>query len=117
MAVIRADSSEARIIMLSTFEGDVEIQRALEAGAQIMIEPNGTLDTEGATRPARKRIARYRNQAHPIPDVESISCAGSIGRGAKSPDKQPPCPFDLLLVDCVRHPRVAPQKHSRAQSR
>jgi len=31
---IRADSADARIIILSTFEGDVEIQRALEAGAR-----------------------------------------------------------------------------------
>ncbi|MDQ1474529.1 MAG: hypothetical protein QOJ99_6009 [Bryobacterales bacterium] len=31
---IRADFPHARIIMLTTFEGDVEIQRALEAGAR-----------------------------------------------------------------------------------
>src|SRR5262249_39432328 len=31
---IRADFPEARILMLSTAEGDVEIQRALEAGAR-----------------------------------------------------------------------------------
>jgi len=31
---IRAEFPEARIIMLTTFEGDVEIQRALEAGAR-----------------------------------------------------------------------------------
>ena len=34
MIAIRADFPEARIIMLTTFEGDVEIQRALEAGAR-----------------------------------------------------------------------------------
>jgi DNA-binding NarL/FixJ family response regulator len=34
VASIRADSPEARIIMLTTFEGDVEIQRALLAGAR-----------------------------------------------------------------------------------
>ena len=34
MIAIRAEFPEARIIMLSTFEGDVEIQRALEAGAR-----------------------------------------------------------------------------------
>jgi DNA-binding NarL/FixJ family response regulator len=33
VASIRADFPEARIIMLTTFEGDVEIQRALLAGA------------------------------------------------------------------------------------
>jgi len=34
MIAIRAEYPEARIIMLTTFEGDVEIQRALEAGAR-----------------------------------------------------------------------------------
>src|SRR5262245_10300650 len=31
---IRAEFPEARIIMLTTFEGDVEVRRALEAGAR-----------------------------------------------------------------------------------
>jgi DNA-binding NarL/FixJ family response regulator len=34
LIAIRTEFSEARIIMLTTFEGDVEIQRALEAGAR-----------------------------------------------------------------------------------
>ena len=34
MITIRTGAPEARIIMLTTFEGDVEIQRALQAGAQ-----------------------------------------------------------------------------------
>jgi DNA-binding NarL/FixJ family response regulator len=34
MIAIRREFPEARIIMLTTFEGDVEIQRALEAGAR-----------------------------------------------------------------------------------
>jgi DNA-binding NarL/FixJ family response regulator len=34
MISIRMEFPEARIIMLTTFEGDVEIQRALEAGAR-----------------------------------------------------------------------------------
>ena len=34
LIAIRAESPEARVIMLTTFEGDVEIQRALEAGAR-----------------------------------------------------------------------------------
>ena len=34
MIAIRTEFPEARIIMLTTFEGDVEIQRALAAGAQ-----------------------------------------------------------------------------------
>jgi DNA-binding NarL/FixJ family response regulator len=34
MIAIRAEFPEARVILLTTFEGDVEIQRALEAGAR-----------------------------------------------------------------------------------
>jgi DNA-binding NarL/FixJ family response regulator len=34
LIAIRAEFPEARVIMLTTFEGDVEIQRALEAGAR-----------------------------------------------------------------------------------
>ncbi|HTZ48423.1 MAG TPA: response regulator transcription factor [Verrucomicrobiae bacterium] len=34
IVAIRSEFPEARIIMLTTFEGDVEIQRALEAGAR-----------------------------------------------------------------------------------
>jgi DNA-binding NarL/FixJ family response regulator len=34
MIAIRSDFPNARVIMLTTFEGDAEIQRALEAGAQ-----------------------------------------------------------------------------------
>jgi len=34
MITVRAEFPEARVIILTTFEGDVEIQRALEAGAR-----------------------------------------------------------------------------------
>jgi DNA-binding NarL/FixJ family response regulator len=34
LKAIRTEFSDARVIMLTTFEGDVEIQRALEAGAR-----------------------------------------------------------------------------------
>jgi DNA-binding NarL/FixJ family response regulator len=34
MIAIRAEFPEARIVMLTTFEGDVEIQRSLQAGAR-----------------------------------------------------------------------------------
>ena len=37
MAAVLAEFPEARFIMLTTFEGDVEIQRALEAGARAYI--------------------------------------------------------------------------------
>jgi DNA-binding NarL/FixJ family response regulator len=40
MIAIRAEFPEARIIMLTTFEGDVEVQRALEAGARAWVLKN-----------------------------------------------------------------------------
>jgi DNA-binding NarL/FixJ family response regulator len=40
MIAIRAEFPDARVIMLTTFEGDVEIQRALEAGARGYILKN-----------------------------------------------------------------------------
>ena len=40
MISIRMEFPEARIIMLTTFEGDVEIQRALEAGARAYLLKN-----------------------------------------------------------------------------
>jgi DNA-binding NarL/FixJ family response regulator len=40
MISIRAEFPEARVIVLTTFEGDVEIQRALEAGARAYLLKN-----------------------------------------------------------------------------
>jgi DNA-binding NarL/FixJ family response regulator len=40
MIAIRGEFPEARIIILTTFEGDVEIQRALEAGARAYLLKN-----------------------------------------------------------------------------
>src|ERR1700757_3481755 len=37
MIGIRSEFSDARVIILTTFEGDVEIQRALQAGARAYI--------------------------------------------------------------------------------
>jgi DNA-binding NarL/FixJ family response regulator len=40
MIAIRAEFPEARIIMLTTFDGDVEVHRALEAGARAYVLKN-----------------------------------------------------------------------------
>lgn len=40
MRAIRKEYPQARVIVLTTFEGDVEIQRALEAGAQAYLLKN-----------------------------------------------------------------------------
>jgi len=60
MIAIRTDFPEARIIILTTFEGDVEIQRALEAGARgYMLKsmpPKELLDVIRQVHAGKKRI-------------------------------------------------------------
>jgi DNA-binding NarL/FixJ family response regulator len=57
---IRSEFPEARIIMLTTFEGDVEIQRALQAGARGYllknIPPSELLDVMRQVHAGKKRI-------------------------------------------------------------
>jgi DNA-binding NarL/FixJ family response regulator len=60
LIAIRAEFDEARIIMLTTFEGDVEVQRALEAGARSYMlksmPPKDLLDTIRNVHAGKKRI-------------------------------------------------------------
>ncbi len=60
MIAIRAEFPEARIIILTTFEGDVEIQRALEAGARAYMlksmPPKDIVDTIRHVHAGKKRI-------------------------------------------------------------
>jgi len=60
MIAIRAEFPEARIIMLTTFEGDVEIQRALEAGARGYIlksmPPKELVEVIAQVHSGKKRI-------------------------------------------------------------
>jgi len=60
MIAIRAEFPEARIIMLTTFEGDVEIQRALEAGARGYIlksmPPKELIEVIAQVHAGKKRI-------------------------------------------------------------
>jgi DNA-binding NarL/FixJ family response regulator len=60
MAAIRAEFPEARIIILTTFEGDVEIQRALQAGARGYLlksmPPKELLDGIRQVHAGKKRI-------------------------------------------------------------
>jgi DNA-binding NarL/FixJ family response regulator len=57
---IRAVSRDARVIILTTFEGDVEIQRALAAGARGYLlkstPPDELLDAIRAVHAGKKRI-------------------------------------------------------------
>jgi DNA-binding NarL/FixJ family response regulator len=60
MIAIRTEFPEARIIILTTFEGDVEIQRALEAGARAYMlksmPPKDMVDTIRQVYAGKKRI-------------------------------------------------------------
>src|SRR5271168_2336395 len=60
MIAIRAEFPEARVIILTTFEGDVEIQRALEAGARGYLlknmPPNELVDVIRQVHAGKKRI-------------------------------------------------------------
>jgi len=60
MMAIICEFPEARIVMLTTFEGDVEIQRALEAGARGYLlksmPPSDLLDVIRQVHAGKKRI-------------------------------------------------------------
>ena len=60
MIAIRTEFPEARVVILTTFEGDVEIQRALEAGARGYIlktmPPSELLDVIRQVHAGKKRI-------------------------------------------------------------
>jgi DNA-binding NarL/FixJ family response regulator len=60
MIAIRTEFPEARIIILTTFEGDVEIQRALEAGARAYMlksmPPKDMIDTIRQVHGGNKRV-------------------------------------------------------------
>jgi DNA-binding NarL/FixJ family response regulator len=60
LIAIRSEFPEARIIMLTTFEGDVEIQRALQAGARGYLlknmPPSELLDVIRQVHAGKKRI-------------------------------------------------------------
>jgi len=60
MIAIRTEFPEARVIILTTFEGDVEIQRALEAGARAYLlksmPPKDLLEVIRQVHAGKKRV-------------------------------------------------------------
>ena len=60
MTAIRTEFPDARVVMLTTFEGDVEIQRALQAGARGYllknIAPSEILDVIRQVHAGKKRV-------------------------------------------------------------
>ena len=60
LIAIRTELSEARVIMLTTFEGDVEIQRAMQAGAGAYVlksmPPKELVDVIRQVHAGKKRV-------------------------------------------------------------
>lgn len=60
MIAIRQEFADARVVMLTTFEGDVEVQRALQAGARGYLlknmPPNEILDVIRQVHGGKKRV-------------------------------------------------------------
>jgi len=80
LIAIRSEFPEARIVMLTTFEGDVEVQRALQAGARGYLlknmPPVELLDVIRQVHEGKKRIpAEIASQL-----LEHMSDEGLTGR-------------------------------------
>lgn len=73
MIAIRTEFPNARVIMLTTFEGDVEIQRALDAGAQ------GYLLKSMPRKQLLEVIRKVHNGKKHIPPEVAMNLAEHIG--------------------------------------
>jgi DNA-binding NarL/FixJ family response regulator len=99
MIAIRSEFPEARIIILTTFAGDVEIQRALEAGARAYLlksmPPRELVEAVRQVHAGKKRIPpeipahlaeHYSDEAlarreiqKPLPTEEAVNVSGKPG--------------------------------------
>ena len=83
MAAIRREFADARVLMLTTFEGDVDVQRALAAGARgYMLKtsaPRELLAGIRAVHSGRKHI--------PVDDCEHAGAANRHGAVERSRDR------------------------------
>jgi DNA-binding NarL/FixJ family response regulator len=100
MIAIRTEFPEARIIILTTFEGDVEIQRALEAGARAYMlksmPPKDMIDTirqvHGGTKRVPPEIAshlaeHYSDEPLTTREIEVLSQIAGGNRNRDIADK------------------------------
>jgi DNA-binding NarL/FixJ family response regulator len=100
MIAIRTKFPEARIIMLTTFEGDVEIQRAFEAGARAYMlksmPPKDMIDTIRQVHAGKKRIPpeiathlaeHYTDEALTSREVEVLNQIAGGNRNRDIADK------------------------------
>jgi DNA-binding NarL/FixJ family response regulator len=100
LIAIRTEFPEARIIILTTFEGDVEIQRALEAGARAYMlksmPPKDMIDTirqvHGGTKRVPPEIAshlaeHYSDEPLTTREIEVLSQIAGGNRNRDIADK------------------------------
>ena len=100
LMAIRTEFPEARIIILTTFEGDVEIQRALEAGARAYMlksmPPKDMIDTIRQVHLGKKRVPpeiashlaeHYSDEALTTREVEVLSQVAGGNRNRDIADK------------------------------
>jgi DNA-binding NarL/FixJ family response regulator len=100
MIAIRTEFPEARIIILTTFEGDVEIQRALEAGARAYMlksmPPKDMIDTIRQVHGGKKRVPpeiashlaeHYSDEALTTREIEVLSQIAGGNRNRDIADK------------------------------
>src|ERR1700677_5000691 len=96
MIAIRTEFADARIIVLTTFEGDVEIQRALEAGARAYMlksmPPRELLEVIRQVHAGKKRIPaeiaahlaeHYSDESLTVREIEVL---GQIASGNRKRD-------------------------------
>ena len=87
LIAIRAEFADARVIMLTTFEGDVEIQRALQAGARAYLlksmPPKDLVEVIRQVHAGKKRI----------PSEIAANLAEHLGEEALTPRE----------IDVLRH--------------
>jgi DNA-binding NarL/FixJ family response regulator len=96
MKEVRSEFPEARVIMLTTFEGDVEIQRALEAGARGYIlksmPPKDLIEVIRQVHSGKKRIPSQvaAHLAEHLSDEEltarEVEVLGQIAGGNRNRD-------------------------------
>jgi len=100
LIAIRADFPEARIIILTTFEGDVEVRRALEAGARAYLLKSmphkGLVDTIRRVHAGKKsippviatRLAEHLSDETLTPrEIEILGCVAEGNRNREIADR------------------------------
>jgi DNA-binding NarL/FixJ family response regulator len=100
MMAIRAEFPEARIIILTTFSGDVEIQRAFEAGARAYVlksmPPKELVDVIRQVHAGKKRILpeiaahlaeHYSDETLTGREIEVLQCIAGGNRNRDIAEK------------------------------